>query len=778
MLSLKHIYKKYGDNEVLKDINIDFREHELVAILGESGSGKSTMLNIIGGLDKYDAGDLLIDGISTKNYKNKDWDLYREQRMGFVFQSYNLIEHLNVVDNVNFALAHRSEKDQENEVIPLLKKLGLLSKLKTNVRNLSGGEKQRVAIARALIKKPEVLLCDEPTGALDSNNSLEIMKLLKEIAKKKLVIVVTHSEELAKKYADRIITIKDGKIIKDNNIYHISKQIKVIKKNKYKKLNIIKSLKLSFNNLRYRKGRTMLVSFAGSIGIIGISLIISLSSGVKKYVKSIEDTTIGNYPIKINKTSFDYSDIDLKNDSNIKCSKNKICSRDDISNSDEIVDAIALKENNLKDFKKYLDNNKRINNLGYINYLYDMDLYIYSKDGNQVSPDSLSINNSNFLMEEKNTFQVLPDNKDVLSNKYELVAGELPNNYNELVLVISNNNELKMSTLYKLDIESKEEYEKFYNDAKENKKVSIEEKNYNYKDLLNIEYKLVLNTSLYLKSSGKWNKNNDLKALIKNGEDLKIVGVLKDKEGSGNYIGYTKALLNYVVGGNRSSNIYKEQSNNREYNVLTSNKINDEVEYNEVMKKLGIIDLDNPSSIEIYTSKSKNKKEIKRIINHYNSDNKNKKIYYVDMMSVLLDTLSSMVNIISLVLLSLVAVSLIVSSIMIAIITYISVVERNKEIGILRALGGSSRDVKNVFLAETMIEGFLAGIIGVLLSIILLYPMNYLIFKISNIEKIANLPIGGALVLIMFSIILSMLSGFIPASIAAKKEIVLSLRND
>ena len=515
MLSLKHIYKKYGDNEVLKDINIDFREHELVAILGESGSGKSTMLNIIGGLDKYDAGDLLIDGISTKNYKNKDWDLYREQRMGFVFQSYNLIEHLNVVDNVNFALAHRSEKDQENEVIPLLKKLGLLSKLKTNVRNLSGGEKQRVAIARALIKKPEVLLCDEPTGALDSNNSLEIMKLLKEIAKKKLVIVVTHSEELAKKYADRIITIKDGKIIKDNNIYHISKQIKVIKKNKYKKLDIIKSLKLSFNNLRYRKGRTMLVSFAGSIGIIGISLIISLSSGVKKYVKSIEDTTIGNYPIKINKTSFDYSDIDLKNDSNIKCSKNKICSRDDISNSDEIVDAIALKENNLKDFKKYLDNNKRINNLGYINYLYDMDLYIYSKDGNQVSPDSLSINNSNFLMEEKNTFQVLPDNKDVLSNKYELVAGELPNNYNELVLVISNNNELKMSTLYKLDIESKEEYEKFYNDAKENKKVSIEEKNYNYKDLLNIEYKLVLNTSLYLKSSGKWNKNNDLKALKK-----------------------------------------------------------------------------------------------------------------------------------------------------------------------------------------------------------------------------------------------------------------------
>ena len=778
MLSLKHIYKKYGDNEVLKDINIDFREHELVAILGESGSGKSTMLNIIGGLDKYDAGDLLIDGISTKNYKNKDWDLYREQRMGFIFQSYNLIEHLNVVDNVNFALAHRNEKDQENEVIPLLKKLGLLSKLKTNVRNLSGGEKQRVAIARALIKKPEVLLCDEPTGALDSNNSLEIMKLLKEIAKKKLVIVVTHSEELAKKYADRIITIKDGKIIKDNNIYHISKQIKVIKKNKYKKLDIIKSLELSFNNLRYRKGRTMLVSFAGSIGIIGISLIISLSSGVKKYVKSIEDTTIGNYPIKINKTSFDYSDIDLKNDSNIKCSKNKICSRDDISNSDEIVDAIALKENNLKDFKKYLDNNKRINNLGYINYLYDMDLYIYSKDGNQVSPDSLSINNSNFLMEEKNTFQVLPDNKDVLSNKYELVAGELPNNYNELVLVISNNNELKMSTLYKLDIESKEEYEKFYNDAKENKKVSIEEKKYNNKDLLNIEYKLVLNTSLYLKSNGKWNKNNDLKALIKNGEDLKIVGVLKDKEGPGNYIGYTKALLNYVVVGNRSSNIYKEQSNNREYNVLTSNKINDEVEYNEVMKKLGIIDLDNPSSIEIYTSKSKNKKEIKRIINHYNSDNKNKKIYYVDMMSVLLDTLSNIVNIISLVLLSLVAVSLIVSSIMIAIITYISVVERNKEIGILRALGGSSRDVKNVFLAETMIEGFLAGIIGVLLSIILLYPMNYFIFKISNIEKIANLPIGGALVLVMFSIILSMLSGFIPASIAAKKEIVLSLRND
>ena len=342
MLSLKHICKNYGSNKVLKDINIDFRNQELVAILGESGSGKSTLLNIIGGLDKYDSGDLIIDGISTKKYKSNDWDYYREQKLGFVFQSYNLIEHLNVYDNVNIALMYRKRINKKEECSKILNNFGLKNFKKRNVKSLSGGEKQRVAIARSLVKNPSILLCDEPTGALDSNNSLEVMKILKEISKKKLVIVVTHSEELASKFADRIIKIKDGKLIHDSNKYISNEKNNKKSKNKKKRaVSIFEALKLSFNNLCLRKGRTFLISMAGSIGIVGISLIISLSSGVEKYMQNEEEKAISNYPIKIEKNSYDYNDVLFKDINNEKCHDGVICSNDDISNSDEIVDALA-----------------------------------------------------------------------------------------------------------------------------------------------------------------------------------------------------------------------------------------------------------------------------------------------------------------------------------------------------------------------------------------------------------------------------------------------------
>ena len=657
----------------------------------------------------------------------------------------------------------------------IIKKVGLGKLIRRNVKDLSGGEKQRVAIARALVKDPKILLCDEPTGALDSKNSIEIMNLLKEISKNKLVIMVTHSEDLAKKYADRIIRIKDGKIIMDSKEYNNNYVRNKDNRYKKKRMSLLEATKLSWNNLKLRKGRTLLISIAGSIGIIGIALIISLSSGVERYINKEEEKTVTEYPITINKVSYNYKDIYLNN-KNTKCSREQICSKDDISNSDEVIDAMALKENDLYNLKKYFDSNKEIIKNNYINYLYNLDLNVYSEKGNKVNPSSINFSNNNLLKDNSNNlFEEIPSDNKIRDNRFKLISGRYPNQYNEIVLVVDKDNNLNLSTLYQLDIEDVGNYYQIINSIKKKEKIKIKKIDYDFSSFINKKYKLVLNTSYYKRENGKYIIRNDTDNMIKEAEDITIVGILKDISGEGNFIGYTKELLEFVVEKNKSSSIYKEQVKNKEKNIINGEKI-DNNQYENLIKTLGVIKFTEPDRIIIYAN---DKKEIKKIIDKYNSNKSEKdKIYYVDMMSVILETLNTVIDIITYVLTALVAISLVVSSIMIAVITYISVLERNREIGILRTMGASSRDIKRLFKTETMIEGLMAGMIGVVIAKLLTYPINSIIGKIVNVDNIAILEGDWLGLLILISVLLTVMAGVIPAKIAAKRKIVLSLRGD
>ncbi len=773
MISLRNISKKYGNNIALDSISLDFREREFVAILGESGSGKSTLLNIIGGLDRYDSGELFIKGINAVNYKDRDWDNYREKKLGFIFQGYNLIEHLNVLENVKSSLLYRKRMDKNRVCLEILEVLGIKRLAKRNVKDLSGGEKQRVAIARALVKDPEVLLCDEPTGALDSKNGMEIMKLLKGVSKNKLVIMVTHSEELAKKYADRIIRIKDGIITYDSNEYKTNvinnKKIKCQKR----RLSISEAIKLSYNNLRLRKRRTLLVSIAGSIGIIGIALIISLSNGVKEYINKEEKNTFSYYPIEINKQTINYSNIDSSSADDITCKDGKICTKDDISNSNEVVDTLALKNNNLIKLKKYLDDNIDIKKYSNINYNYNLELNIYSTNYNKVNPTSKTFTN-NVLGTNSNTiFREIN-----ITNRYDLLAGSYPKKYNDLVLVVDKDNKINMSLLYYLDIEDINELNRQIKQS--NNKLVLDNNSYDYNELLNKEFKLVLNTSFYDKNNSwfKINDENRIKKIIDDSISIRIVGIIKDGNGDSSYVGYNKDLLNFVVDNNKKSDIYMDQVNNPEIDVLTNRKF-ENITYNDRLLSLGGIDYDNPESIEIYPNSFDAKKEIKRVLKEYNEKQLDKdKISYTDILDVLLETITAIINIISYILIALVAISLIVSSIMIAIVTHISVLERTKEIGILRSIGAAKKDITRLFLGEKLIEGFLAGGIGIVIARLLIIPTNILIEKLVKISNLAHINYRYALSLLLVSIIVAIISGLIPARKAAKISVVDALRNE
>ena len=779
MISLRNISKKYGNNIALDSISLDFREREFVAILGESGSGKSTLLNIIGGLDRYDSGELFIKGINAVNYKDRDWDNYREKELGFIFQGYNLIEHLNVLENVKSSLLYRKRIDKNRVCLEILEVLGIKRLAKRNVKDLSGGEKQRVAIARALVKDPEVLLCDEPTGALDSINSLEIMEKLKEAATERLVVVVTHNEELAKKYADRIIRIKDGRIVNDSNIYEGDKRTDKQNIGKKKGLSIKDAIGLSYNNLKLRLGRTLLVSFAGSIGIIGIAIIMSLSLGTKRYIKEEERKTFAGYPIEINKFSYNYQNIRLNSIKDKDCPKNRICSKDDITSSNEMIDALALKKNDLKSFKNYLDSNREIRKYGYVDYIYNIELNIYSENNIKINPSSISVTNDNLINEERELFQEFPQDTNVRNARYVLLKGRYPASYNEVVLVVDKDNSLKMSTLYRLDVENQEEYLKMIDKVKDDKRPSINQKVYKYDNFLEKKFKLVLNTSYYSKRGNEYILRKDTDRVLKEAQVLSVVGIVKDKMGDGNFIAYNDDLLEYVVESNKKSLIYKEQIVNREKNIISNETINGTEEYDEVLKKLGVIEVDNPDVINIFVEKYENKKVIEDIIKEYNKGKKNKeKIYYVDMVSVVLEALNSMIQIITYLLMALVAISLIVSSIMIAVVTYISVIERNKEIGILRSLGASSRDISCLFKTETMIEGCVSGILGVLIARLLIIPLNGIIYNLVRVENIAYFSLGRGLLLVLISILINSVAGIVPARIAAKKDIVSSLKEE
>ena len=811
MLELKEITKKYVIGEtfqpVLKGINITFRKNEFTSILGASGSGKTTLLNIIGGLDQYDSGDLLIEGVSTRKYTDRDWDSYRNYRVGFIFQSYNLIAHQTVLSNVEIALTLSgvSKKERKRRAIEALEKVGLKDHIHKRPNQLSGGQMQRVAIARALVNNPEIILADEPTGALDSETSVQIMELLSEIAKDKLVIMVTHNPELAREYSNRIITLKDGLIVDDSNPY--KEEQKEVKKRKVTKtsMSLMTSLGLSFNNLLTKKGRTILTAFAGSIGIIGIALILSLSNGVSKYVANMERDSLSDYPLTFEKNSYDFSKLFTVNEKEkVECSGDKLCSEDDITEQVNLLTDGLIKKNNLEEFKKYLDSNEEMKDyVTEIQYGYNLDLQIYSnKSGNytRINPNTFSILGNQDISESEAgvtvsmpdtttpVFQELLDNEEVLNSKYEIVAGNLPKDYNELVLVVGKDNIIPDSILYALDIKDRKEIGKLLEEM--GKKEEKESTSYSYDDILKLSYKLILNTDYYKKEDGMYrdfsNDRNYMNHIIENGLDMKVVGIIRTKEDStaSNFVGYKHTLTEYVIREIAKTDIYKEQVQNKEVNVLTHEEFDGlNNTYENTTKLLGIANLDNPDSINIYPNDFDSKEKIVKLIDNYNEEQKSNGkndlvVSYTDLIKTVVSGVTSIINIISFVLIGFVAISLIVSSIMIAIITYISVLERTKEIGILRAIGASKKDVSRVFKAETIIEGLIAGLLGIGIALLISMPVNLIVSAVAGIESVASMPLGSAIFLILLSILLNVIAGHIPSKMASKKDPVIALRSE
>lgn len=806
MLQLKSIKKVYKTNDLdviaLNNVSIDFRKSEFVSILGPSGCGKTTLLNIIGGLDKYTEGDLIIDNKSTKKFKSTDFDSYRNHQIGFVFQSYNLITHQSVLANVELALTLSgvSKKERRKRAIEALDKVGLHEQINKRPNQLSGGQMQRVAIARAIVNNPEIILADEPTGALDSKTSLQIMDLLKEISKEKLIIMVTHNEELAYKYSTRVVKLLDGNIIEDTNPYKIEDNQKEDFKVKKIAMSFLTALSLSFNNLLTKKGRTILTSFAGSIGIIGIALILSLSNGVNNYIKRVEEDALSSYPLIIEKTTFSTDEIIsslMTKKENTNQELNKIYS------NDIVVDMLSnmtkgIKSNNLKDFKTYLDNNTKIKDYVLdINYKYNITLNIYKNNKDKIikaNPNDLfsslmGNNNYQSSYSNYNVFTEMLDNQEVLKNQYEVLAGKYATEENELMLITNSNNEISDYVLYTLGIKDQMELQSIIAKVMKGESVSVNKTTYNYDDLLNLEYKLVLPTSYYQKVNNKYIKIEDeegIKKLIQEGMTLKIVGIIKEKESATSLaingsIAYNKKLIQKVMQEINNSQIVKDQLNNKNINILTNEKFDNLTTYEDILNQLNVYDFDNPSSINLYMKDFESKKSVVKLIDEYNkrqreNDLEENVIHYTDLVGTMIGSVSSIVNTISYVLIAFVTISLVVSSIMIGIITYISVIERTKEIGILRAIGASKKDISRVFNAETIIIGFTSGLFGIIITILLNIPINIIIKNITNISNISKLPIIGGIVLIIISVILTLIGGLIPAKIASKKDPVEALR--
>lgn len=848
MLELKKISKVYKlenfKQKALDNISINFRNCEFVSILGPSGSGKTTLLNIIGGLDNYTSGDLIINGISTKKYNDRDWDTYRNHKIGFVFQSYNLITHQTILSNVELALTLSGVKSKERKkrAKDALKKVGLIEHINKKPNQLSGGQMQRVAIARALVNNPDILLADEPTGALDSKTSVQIMNLLKEVAKDRLVIMVTHNSDLAEKYSTRIIDLKDGEIKGDTNPYNKSDENNETTKDKKTNMNFLTALSLSLNNLMTKKGRTILTAFAGSIGIIGIALILSLSSGVQNYINRVQEETLTSYPLMIEDNSVDLTSVmteqmdKLKKDENTKQS-NKIYSNNMMTDTLSIMSS-KVQSNNLKSFKEYIEKNKEINKYTTsIDYKYNIELQLYKSDIEdkivKVNPNTIlstmgitDMQASYFMF--KDVFSEIIDNDELNNQMYEIVSGRMPKNYNEVVLVVDKNNRISDYVLYALGLKDQQELKDMFEKVRKGEKVVTTDTSYEYSELIGLKFKLLLNTDYYEKVNGLWiDKSEDeefLREKLKDSEEITIVGIIKPNKDSAvtsstlGGILYTDSLEKHVLKKVEDSQIIKEQKQNPEINIITGLEFSDEefnindlsfeqqmylsslnqeelaevitkykesysLTYEKVLEKLGSIDLDNPSGIYIYAKDFESKDAIKNIINDYNEQQrKNSKeanvINYNDVVGMLMSSVTDIVDIISYVLISFVSISLVVSSIMIGIITYISVLERTKEIGILRAIGASKKDVSRVFNAETLIIGFTSGVFGILITVLLNIPINIIIKKLTGVSNITQLPLNGAIILIMISVILTIIAGLIPAKLASKKDPVESLRSE
>ncbi len=867
MLKLKNIKKTYvsGDEKVeaLKGINIEFRKSEFVSILGQSGCGKTTLLNIIGGLDRYTSGDLIINGKSTKDFKDRDWDAYRNYSVGFVFQSYNLIGHQTVLSNVELALTISgvSRKERKQRAIKALEEVGLKEQIHKRPNQLSGGQMQRVAIARALVNNPDIILADEPTGALDTKTSVQVMEILKKISKDKLIIMVTHNPELAEKYSSRIIKILDGKITDDSDpIEHQKEEKKKDTKKRRTSMKFLTALRLSLNNLMTKKGRTILTSFAGSIGIIGIALILAISTGVQNYINKVEEDTLSSYPITIEESTVDMSSLmqsmSGENTDNTENKEEGKAYSADIMN--DMITTLSNKKqsNNLKELKKYLDdgNNEITKNSNSIKYGYDLNINLYRANTDngivRVNPSTVmnafgmgdmieaqnnsamsSVFGSSMMTNTDICFEML-DNQQLLESQYDLVKGNWPKQYNEVVLVLKEDGRIDDYTLYSLGLKDQSELKDKWKAVENGKKLdeNQESTSYSYDDLLNLQFKLLLNSDYYQKQNGLWvNKEDDdnyLKEKINNAETVKVVGIIKQNEQSAvstsvtSGIGYTKQLKEYVIEKSNDAQIVKEQKENKDVNVfsglkfptdedtsstenltteqrmamskLSSEEIakmmeaysaNKDASYEKNLQKLGAVDIDTPTSISIYPKDFESKDKISSAIEEYNQkqrdDGKEENtISYTDIVGTMMKSVSQIINTISYVLIAFVAISLIVSSIMIGIITYISVLERTKEIGILRAIGASKKDISRVFNAETLIIGLISGLIGIGITVLLTLPINSMIYAVTGVKVVTAVPFKAGVVLVLISMFLTIIAGLIPAKIASKKDPVIALRTE
>lgn len=833
MLELTNITKDYvsGDTTVkaLKGVSIKFRKNEFVSILGQSGCGKTTLLNIIGGLDRYTDGDLSIDDISTKKYKDKDWDTYRNNRIGFVFQSYNLIPHQTVLSNVELALTLSgvSKSERRKRAIEVLEKVGLGDQIHKKPNQMSGGQMQRVAIARALVNNPDILLADEPTGALDSATSIQIMNILKDISKDKLIIMVTHNPELADKYSSRIIRLLDGKVVDDTNPYNgeeseddkatdkqaskNNKSEETGKKAKKQKtsMSFATALSLSLNNLMTKKARTILTAFAGSIGIIGIALILSLSHGMRSYIHRVEQDTLSGYPLTIQKTAVDYSSfLGMGEEKKIEDKQpGRIYSNSMMSDMiNKMLTSVTV--NDLKSFMSYIESDESgIKDLtNDIQYSYDVDLNIYKADTSKgifkVNPstvfeslgmDQMTQGGSMSMMGNTDAWSEMIDNEELIKSQYDILEGRLPQEYNEVVLVVDKDDMISEYSLYALGLIDISQLQKVFaqmqmgNVPEEN--LNDEQVSFTYDELLNQTFKLVVNTDVYVKDgNGYRDMSSDeefMKQLLANSVDIKIVGILKPNGDASNAsittnVAYTNKLTQYLINTVNDSDIVKEQLANPAVDVFTGEPFG-ENSYEANLTKLGVANLEDPASINIYPKDFKSKEKIVDIIDEYNAKLKaegKEEIEYTDYVGLMMSSVSTIINAISYVLIAFVAISLVVSSIMIGIITYISVLERTKEIGILRSIGASKKDVSRVFNAETVIVGFVAGMIGIIITLLLNIPINIIIKNITDISGMSKLPVSGGVALVVISIILTFIAGLIPARVASKKDPVIALRTE
>ena len=873
MLELRNIRKVYpvGDNKVeaLRGLSVSFRKNEFVSILGPSGCGKTTLLNIIGGLDRYTEGDLQIQGVSTKEYKDRDWDSYRNHSVGFVFQSYNLIPHQSVLSNVELALTLSGvpRKERRERARKVLEKVGLGDQLSKRPNQLSGGQMQRVAIARALVNNPSILLADEPTGALDSETSVQIMELLKEVAKDRLVIMVTHNPELAEAYSTRIIRLLDGKVVDDSNPFEGEKEQVKEKKHKKPSMSFRTALSLSFNNLMTKKTRTALISFAGSIGIIGIALILSLSNGIQLLIDRVERETLSSYPIMLQETSMDFTAMmELTNaiSPDEEREEGQIYSINVMSGMmDSMIS--GSRNNNLSAFKAHLESGESgitelTSDISY-SYATPMQVYRITEDGRymQTNPNQLFVElgmmaDTELVGDMYSTmgmsFDVwtqLTSDQELLETQYELVAGSMPQSYDEVVLIVNENNEITDFSLYSLGLLDVNELKKTLMLAANGEAVEIDNSRriYSFDDILSLEYKLLTNTDIYSKENGLWvDKSQDstyLLSLLHRSESIRVVGIIRPAEGAATMtaygmVGYRSDLMTHLIDRVNHSTIVEEQMANPTTDIFTGQPFateesaktytmadlnafaaslpaeqqaeimgyaqqmlatgmdettvatqlmnsmmgaSSDATYEGNLEKMGVADLDHPTQINLYPKDFEAKNQISDLIAAYNAAlPEEEQLAYTDQIALMISSITTIINAVSYVLIAFVSVSLIVSSIMIGIITYISVLERTREIGVLRSIGASKRDISRVFNAETLTIGLCAGLFGIGITFLLLIPINAVIEYLTSLSGVAVLPPAAAVILIGISMLLTFIAGLLPARIAAKKDPVIALRSE